>query len=136
MTPIFKTACAAALLALSMGQAQAQSLDTLDADAADALFDAALAEAEACPVVFDLTAESFTQMDVFMLAPCRAGESVILDHAGMVLRLTASEQGALAAVLPILDADAPVTLTFADGTMADATLTFPISNVQDVAARW
>lgn len=133
MNPMLKTACAAALLALSTTQAPAQALDL---DAADALFDAALAEVESCPMVFDLTAQSLTRMEVFMLAPCRAGQGVVLDHAGMVLHLTASANGVLAAALPVLDVEAPVTLTFADGTMTDATLMLPITNVRDVAARW
>lgn len=135
MTPIFKTGCMAALLVLSLGQSHVRAGDTSGTDAAT-LFDAALAEAESCPLVFDLTAQSAMQMGVFLLASCRAGETVILDHAGMKLRLTASPSGALSASLPVLDMDAPVTVTFADGMIAEATLSPPISGIQHVAARW
>lgn len=107
-------------------------------DPADAALDAALAQAESCPMaLIDLTASAVSQMDVSVLAPCYGGQSVVLDHAGLVMTGTLSANGALYVSLPMLQADAPVTVTFADGMMAEAVLSAPeVSNVQDVAARW
>jgi hypothetical protein len=107
-------------------------------DLADTALDTALVGAEACPMaVLDLTALPVDQMDVMLLAPCYAGQNVVLDHAGLELAGTLSANGALYVSLPVLRADEPVTVTFADGMMAEATLVPPmIEDVQDVAARW
>ncbi len=137
MTLTLKTGCVALALAVTLGVAQAGGFDDMSPEAADAVLDLALAEAESCPVVFDLTAQSATQMEILLLAPCHAGENVVLDHSGMMFRVPTSENGALSASLPVLDAEAVVTLTFADGSMADARLVMPaISDIQDVAARF
>lgn len=105
---------------------------------ADMALDAALAQAESCPMaLLDLTAQAVDQIEVTLLAPCYSGQSVVLDHAGLVLTGTLSANGALYVSLPLLQADQPVTVTFADGMMADAMLAAPaIQNVQEVAARW
>lgn len=133
MTLTFKAGCAAVALTLSLGMAHAAPFDGMSPEAADAL----LAEAEDCPLVFDLTALGPDRMEILLLAPCHAGESVVLDHAGLILRVPTSENGALFAAIPMLDAEAPVTLTFADGTMAEAmVMPQPVTEIQDVAARW
>lgn len=131
---MMKTGIFAMCLALAPMMVQAETA----IDPADAALDAALVEAESCPMaLMDLTAAAVDQMDVTLLAPCYAGQSVVMDHAGLILTGTLSANGALYASLPILQLDAPVTVTFADGMMADAVLTAPvIQNVQDVAARW
>lgn len=105
---------------------------------ADAALDAALAEAEAStPDLLDLTAEGPAQVGVTLLAPRHAGETVVMDHAGLALKAALSGNGALYVSLPRLQRDAPVTVTFADGTMAEAYLATPaLSDIQEVAARW
>ena len=106
-------------------------------DPADVALDAALAEAEASPQdVLDLTAEGPAQVGVTLLAPCHAGETVVMDHAGLALKAVLSVNGALYVSLPRLQSDAPVTVTFADGTMAEAYLPTAVSDIQEVAARW
>lgn len=106
-------------------------------DPADVALDAALAEAEASPQdVLDLTAEGPAQVGVTLLAPSHAGETVVMDHAGLALKAVLSGNGALYVSLPRLQSDAPVTVTFADGTMAEAYLPTAVSDIQEVAARW
>lgn len=106
-------------------------------DPADVALDAALAEAEASPQdVLDLTAEGPAQVGVTLLAPSHAGETVVMDHAGLALKAVLSVNGALYVSLPRLQSDAPVTVTFADGTMAEAYLPTAVSDIQEVAARW
>jgi hypothetical protein len=136
MTTILKGAALA--LALSGGAPGAAFAQNVP-DPADLALDMALAEAEGscAPVVLDLTMEAATQVGVTLLAPCHAGEQVVLDHAGLVLVLQASGQGAFYVSLPVLAEDSPVTVTFEDGSMAE-TMVRPagLEAVQDVAARW
>lgn len=134
MTKLYKTGCLLFALMAPFGAAQAAAVDP-----ADAALDAALAAAEAsCAApILDLTAEGQAQLGVTVLAPCRAGEKVVLDHAGLVLTSVISAQGGVYASLPVLAADEPVTVTFADGTMAEAYVSKPqLEHIQDVAARW
>ena len=134
MTHFYKTGCLLLALMAPLGAAQAAEVDP-----ADAALDAALAAAEAsCAApILDLTAEAPAQVGVTLLAPCHAGEKVVLDHGGLMLTSVISAQGGVYASLPVLSADEPVTATFADGTMAEAYVAAPaINNIQDVAARW
>ena len=137
MTLTLKAGCALLAMSLSLGAAQAATSDAATTEAADARIDAALAGAEACPLVFDVAAAGPGQMEILLLAPCHAGENVVLDHVGMVLRVSTSNDGTLSASLPMLDAESPVTLTFADGTMADALMAPPpVTEAGTVAVRW
>ena len=134
MTRFCKTGCLLLALMAPAGAAQAAGIDP-----ADAALDAALAAAEAsCAApILDLTAEGRAQLGVTLLAPCRAGEKVVLDHGGLVLTSVISAQGGVYASLPMLVSDAPVTATFADGTMAEAYVSKPqLEHIQEVAARW
>ncbi len=127
----------AGILALGLAMPMMAQADMV-IDPADAALDAALAQAESCPMaLIDLTVAAMDQMDVTLLAPCYGGQNVVLDHAGLVMTGKLSANGTLYVSLPVLQADAPVTVTFADGMMAEAILSAPaIRNVQDVAARW
>lgn len=134
MTKLYKTACLLLALVAPFGPAQAAAVDP-----ADAALDASLAAAEsscAAPIL-DLTAEGRAQLGVTLLAPCHAGEQVVVDHGGLMLTSVVSAQGGVYASLPLLTVDAPVTVTFADGTMAEAYVSKPqLEHIQDVAARW
>lgn len=109
-------------------------------DPEDLALDAALAAAESscAPAIVDLTVEAPEQLGVTLLAPCYASGKVIVDHGGLVLTSALSPMGALYVSLPVLVSDAPVTVTFADGRMAEAYVpqTGTVEVVQDVAARW
>ena len=135
MTKISPLVGPVAALMLMSGAAWAESA----LDSADLALDAALAEAEAscAPAILDLTLEAAAQVGVLVLAPCHAGERVVLDHAGMVLVLVAGAQGDLYLSMPVLAMDSPVTVTFEDGTMAQApVMPIGLGALQDVAARW
>lgn len=127
-------------LMLMSGAALAESAQDLSGlDPADLALDVALAGAEAscAPAILDLTPEAAAQVGVLVLAPCHAGQRVVLDHAGMVLVLVAGAQGDLYLSMPVLASDSPVTVTFGDGTMVQALVTpGGLGLVQDVAARW
>jgi hypothetical protein len=109
-------------------------------DAEDLALDASLAAAEGscAPAIVDLTIEAPGQLGVTLLAPCYATGKVIVDHGGLVLTSALSQMGTLYVSLPVLVAGDPVTVTFADGRMAEAFVkpAPAVSAVQDVAARW
>jgi hypothetical protein len=109
-------------------------------DPEDLALDAALAAAESscAPAIVDLTVEAPSQLGVTLLAPCYSAGKVIVDHGGLVLTSALSPMGTLYVSLPVLVSDAPVTVTFADGRMAEAYVTQPsaVEAVQDVSARW
>lgn len=135
MTKMSKLVGSVAGLMLMSGTALAGSA----LDPADQALDAALAAAEGscAPAILDLTLEAAAQVGVLVLAPCHAGQRVVLDHAGMVLVLVAGAQGDLYLSMPVLALDSPVTVTFADGTMAQApVMPAGLGALQDVAARW
>lgn len=109
-------------------------------DPEDLALDAALAAAESscAPAIVDLTVEAPGQLGVTLLAPCYAAGKVIVDHGGLVLTSALSPAGTLYVSLPVLVSDAPVTVTFADGRMAEAYVTQPgtVEAVQNVSANW
>lgn len=91
-----------------------------------------------CPqAILDLTLEGPQQLGVMLYSPCHAGQDVVLDHAGLVLSTTVSAQGGVYASLPKLAPDAPVTVTFENGLMAEALPPgAPLSNLQQVSAHY
>jgi hypothetical protein len=109
-------------------------------DPRDLALDAALAAAESscAPAIVDLTIEAPGQLGVTLLAPCYAAGKVVVDHGGLVLTSALSPMGTLYVSLPVLVSDAPVTVTFADGHMAEGYVAQPgaVEAIQDVAARW
>lgn len=133
MTMMLKGGLLAVVLCLPVCAAAETAIDP-----ADAILDAALAAAEACPQdVLDLTAVSAAQMDVMLYSPCHAGERVVLDHAGVTVTVKLSANGALFTALPVLGRELPVTATFANGAVTEAYLAPPpIAHIQDTAAHW
>lgn len=133
---MIKILSGAALAVGLSGAAFAQSA----LDPADVMLDAALAEAEGAgcaPVILDLTMEGARQVGITLLAPCHAGERVVLDNGGLALVLVASARGDLYLSMPVQAMDSPVSVTFEDGTMAQALLRpVGLDNLEDVAARW
>ncbi len=143
-------------LALSVasfaGLAFGEAATTLSPQAADTVanqaLDQALAALEACPnTVIDLTEESTNTLGVLLFSPCHANERVVMDHAGIVVQSTVSAAGDLYVSLPVLDRQAPVSVTFEDGSMAEVALAAPnlvtpsvgsgsLNSIQDVSARW
>lgn len=73
-----------------------------------------------CPVTLDVFAAPGATLDVALLAPCHAGERIVLRHGGLAVTGKASVAGSLAASLPGLDKDGSVSVIFADGTRIDA----------------
>lgn len=100
--------------------------------------DLALVAEEICPLaILDLTLEAPKQLGVTLYSPCHAGQTVVLDHGGLVLTTAVSEIGAVYASLPMVAPDAPVTVTFENGMMADALPPgAPLENLQQVSARY
>ena len=125
--------CSFAGLAFAlMLPAAVASADPLVED--EALFAEAL-----CPqAILDLTAEGPRQMGVMLYSPCHAGQTVVIDHAGLVLATQVSSIGDVYASMSVVDPAQPVTMTFENGMMAEAMppVTEQIDNLQHVSARW
>lgn len=100
--------------------------------------DLALAAEAHCPqAILDLTQEGPSQLGVTLFSPCHAGQSVVLDHAGLVLSLPVSEIGGAYASLPLLQPGQPVTVTFEGGLMTEALApAAALEKLQQVSARW
>lgn len=95
------------------------------------------AEAHCPQAILDLTEEGPNQLGVTVFSPCHAGQGIVLDHAGLAVSLSVSENGGAYASLPLLQADQPVTVTFEDGMMAEAMPPVQrLERLQQVSARW
>jgi hypothetical protein len=68
-----------------------------------------------CPVQFDVTAQPGAMLGITMLAPCHANQRVVLRHAGLAFTGKTSATGGLFLTMPGLEADAEVSVLFADG---------------------
>lgn len=93
--------------------------------------------ADACPVQLDLVPQPGAMLGLTLLAPCRAGERVVLRHAGLAVTARTSASGSLFLTLPAIEADARVSVLFGDGVMADAALAVPeLANLRRFAVQW
>lgn len=120
------SACVNAPQAMPPAYAVMADLGSRTPEEAYAAMDAALAEAERCSVLLDLTAT----MELTLLAPCLAGQQIVIAHAGRVFVAEASADGALFMTLPMSGDTGPVDIRLADGTVTR--LPFPLmASAQD-----
>lgn len=97
---------------------------------------AAVAPAPACPVVFDLSARDGGLLDIALSAPCAAGRTVVLRHAGLAVSAALDDAGALALALPALDPAGAVALRFDDGTETAGAARVDLSELRRYAVQW
>lgn len=94
------------------------------------------AAAPACPVTLDLAAGAGGLLDVTFAAPCAAGETVVLRHAGLAFSAALDAAGGLSLTLPAFDAAGVVTLRLADGTDAEEAAPVDLSGLRRYAVQW
>lgn len=90
-----------------------------------------------CPKSLSLTAAPKAMIDVTLLAPCSAGERVVLRHGGLAVTGQTSLSGALFVTLPAMDEEATVTILFPDGTEAAQDISLPdLPIYRRIAVQW
>ncbi len=90
-----------------------------------------------CAVDLSLTAAPQAMMSVKLSAPCRAGERVVLRHAGLAVAEAIPATGTLEIDLPALNARGEVSALFADAEVARGAVAVPdVAKVQRFAVQW
>ncbi|NUB45412.1 hypothetical protein GEU84_013520 [Fertoebacter nigrum] len=90
-----------------------------------------------CPVQLDVTAQPDAMLGVTMLAPCHANQRVVLRHAGLAFTGKTSATGGLFLTIPGLQADAEVSVLFADGDTAEGRTRLPdMADTRRFAVQW
>lgn len=93
--------------------------------------------ADPCPVTLDLMADPGAMIGLTLIAPCHAGERVVLNHAGLAVTVMTTATGSIFLALPALETDAVVEARFADGTKASATVTVAdLSALRRFGVQW
>jgi hypothetical protein len=95
---------------------------TAESDAAAPMPQPLAARKADCAEDLVLVPSAGALLELGLIAPCRAGQRVLLRHAGLVVTGRLSPAGTLAMTLPALTSPAEVTVAFADGSdvMQDA----------------
>jgi hypothetical protein len=93
--------------------------------------------AAACDTTLDLMTEANAMIGITLLAPCHPNQRVVLRHAGLAVTAQTTSTGALFTVIPALEADATVELSFADGTDASGTIAVPdVATLRRFGVQW
>ncbi|MFN3954224.1 MAG: hypothetical protein ACK4LQ_07190 [Pararhodobacter sp.] len=99
--------------------------------------DGLLAEIEACARWLVATPEAGAMLDLSLFAPCDAGETVRLDHAGVQFEAVIDADGQLLLSLPALAGMAEVSVIFADGArVSDAAAVPDLGLFDRVVLHW
>lgn len=93
--------------------------------------------AATCTSAMTLTAGPQATISVGIAAPCRAGERVVLRHAGLAFAEKLAEDGSLHLDLPALQKDGEVSALFADAEVLRDAVAMPgIADVHRFAVQW
>lgn len=99
--------------------------------------DPAPAAGETCASALTLAAGPRAMISVVLAAPCRAGERVVLRHAGLALAEQLDAGGRLQIDLPALQGDGAVSVLFADAeVLRDAVPVPDATAVHRFAVQW
>lgn len=99
--------------------------------------DASPALTEACPMTLDLMAEAQAMIGLTLVAPCHAGERVVLRHAGLVITAQTNATGSLFLALPAMATAAEVSVLFADQTSVASRIEVPeLASMRRFAVQW
>jgi hypothetical protein len=94
-------------------------------------------EAQDCTPVLALAAGPDAMISVSLSAPCNRRERVVLSHAGLSFAARTSVDGSLNVALPALEAEALVSVYFAQSEMVIGSVSVPdIATVQRFALQW
>ncbi|MFZ1468966.1 MAG: hypothetical protein WAT09_08285 [Paracoccaceae bacterium] len=104
---------------------------------APALPDLPAVSAEDCALDMALTAGPQSMISVSITAPCRAGERVVLRHAGLAVAETLSDTGTLMLDFPALNATGDVSVLFPDAEVLRNVVVMPdAAKVRRFAVQW
>lgn len=78
-----------------------------------------------CTPRLDLVAAPGAMLELSLLAPCRAGERVVIRHGGLAVTGHTTSTGAMIATLPAMSRDAEVSVMFAGGETVTNSLDLP-----------
>lgn len=93
--------------------------------------------ADACAITLDLMSEANAMIGVTMLAPCHAGERVVLKHGGLAVTGQTTANGALFTGIPALQSPAMVEVLFSDGETYEASIDMPdLADLRRFAVQW
>jgi hypothetical protein len=93
--------------------------------------------ADACAPRLDLAAGQMSTISVTINAPCRAGERIVLRHAGLAVAERLSETGTLALDLPALQSSGEVSILFTDAEILTGSLPIPdLSQLRRFGVQW
>lgn len=93
--------------------------------------------AKDCAVSLALTASPQAMISVAVTAPCRAGERIVLRHAGLAVAESIPESGVLELDLPALNTEGEVSVLFADATMSRDAVPVPdAASLHRFAVQW
>lgn len=90
-----------------------------------------------CSARIALTVEPDAMINALVTAPCSRGERVVLRHAGMRFAARTSADGVLRVRLPALEAEAMVSVFFADSEVVIGSVYVPdMASVQRFGLQW
>lgn len=99
--------------------------------------DALLAEIDSCAIWLVVTPAPGALLEASVFAPCDGDARIGIEHAGLGFDTRLGSDGQLMAILPAMQADATVTVRFADGRSADDLTDVPDFDLYDrLAAHW
>lgn len=106
-----------------------------EADAV-AVADAALPR-DPCAESLEVFVEEGAMLGLTLLAPCRAGERVVLRHGGLAVSMRTLATGSLFATLPAMDPAGAVEVRFDDGASVTGTAAVPeMAGLRRFAVQW
>ncbi|MFM7444918.1 MAG: hypothetical protein ACKO2N_13605 [Tabrizicola sp.] len=97
----------------------------------------ALAVSDDCKIDLGLSAGTQAMISVTLTAPCRAGERVVLRHAGLAIAEVVAKDGTLILDLPALSAEGEVSVLFPDAETAVGKVAIPdLASVKRFGVQW
>lgn len=99
--------------------------------------DVAPAADDPCAMSLEVFAEDAAMIGVTLLAPCRAGQRVVLLHGGLAVSMQTLATGSLFATLPAMEATGAVEARFDDGATLQAAAAVPeLAGLRRFAVQW
>lgn len=94
-------------------------------------------EVQACTISLDAKAAERAMIEISLIAPCHAGERVVLRHGGLAVTARTTVSGGLFVVLPGLDRKGEVSVLMSDGTSASTAMPLPeLSQFRRFGVQW
>lgn len=118
-------------------EAVAAKVEPAPVEVAEVPVPAAKPATDPCATSFEVFAEDGAMLGLTLLAPCRAGERVVLQHGGLTIAMQTLATGSLFATLPALDMAGKVEARFGDGAVLEAAAAVPeLAGLRRFAVQW